>query len=879
MPSTPGTFREMGKEPCPVCEHKNRCKSDVARDVVLCFRRTDDELNGFRRIKHTAGCTTYVRVGSSADRSNGGAHDDWQGKADSHRAALTPNRRAALAGQLHVTPEALKRIGAGWSERISAYTFPESDGRGRIIGITTRHRTNGTKRGLRGSKRGLVVPTGLDKAQPVLVVEGASDVAAALTAGLQAVGRPTARGGVEHLSVLLREWIGDVFVLGERDQKPDASWPGLDGATAVAGGIASRLGRAISWALPPENAKDLRQWVEHEVSDVNDADARATAGRRIMAMVSEGAEPISPEDSPGAPKDRESPERAPSQSTVLVELVEESGGELFHSDDVAYAAVAVQEHVETWPVRSRGFKRWLARCYHKQYGRAPSAQPMQDAMGVIEGKALFDGSERAVFVRVGHCDGALYLDLADPDWRVAEVKAGGWRVIEAADAPARFRRSRGMQALPEPVPGGSLADLRQFVNLGDDDSFILGAAWLVGALQPNGPYPVLVVGGEQGSGKSFTCRVLRRLLDPNAAELRSEPRDERDIAIGGNNAWVLALDNLSHIRAWLSDALCRLSTGGGFATRELFSDADEMIFAAQRPLILNGIEEVAVRPDLLDRSIILTLPTIPETGRRDESALWAAFEAARPRLLGALLTAVSAAMRELRNVRLDRHPRMADFGRWVVAAELGGGVPWEPGAFMDAYSGNRAAAVDSAIEASAIGTTLVSWLNGRESWTGTASDLLSELDSVATDRVRGGPRWPKSGRGMSGALRRLAPAFRAQGVGITWPERTSHVRAIHIERERESPSQPSHRHENRADGLENADLPNGTVTVGDERMTVGDGRGDGDRHTENPLFDHENPDDDGCNGRDGRVQEYSESVGACAPEGSPGQLEREVIDL
>src|SRR5262249_30177683 len=131
----------------------------------------------------------------------------------------------------------------------------------------------------------------------------------------------------------------------------------------------------------------------------------------------------------------------------------------------------------------------------------------------------------------------------------------------------------------------------------------LVVSWLLAALRPVGPYPVLVVYGEQGSAKSSLVRVLRALVDPNTAALRRPPREERDLVIAATNGWLIALDNLSHLPDWLSDGLCCLATGSGFATRELYTDADEAIFAARRPVVLNGIEEVATRGDLLDRAI------------------------------------------------------------------------------------------------------------------------------------------------------------------------------------------------------------------------------------------------------------------------------------
>jgi hypothetical protein len=252
------------------------------------------------------------------------------------------------------------------------------------------------------------------------------------------------------------------------------------------------------------------------------------------------------------------------------------------------------------------------------------------ALNVIEAKAHFDAPERVVHIRVGGLDGRLYLDLGDESWRAVEIDATGWRVIDTP--PVRFRRAAGMQPLPLPVPGGSVETLRSFLNLQSDDDFVLVVAWALAALSDRGPYPVLALSGERGSAKSTFSAILQALLDPNTAPL---PREDRDLFIAASNGHVLAFDNVSGLPAWISDTLCRLATGGGFAVRQLYTDQDEVLFDAARPVILNGIEDIVTRPDLADRAVFLTLQPIPEERRRPEAELWAAFEVerrpARPR--------------------------------------------------------------------------------------------------------------------------------------------------------------------------------------------------------------------------------------------------------
>jgi hypothetical protein len=246
-----------------------------------------------------------------------------------------------------------------------------------------------------------------------------------------------------------------------------------------------------------------------------------------------------------------------------------------------------------------------------------------------------------------------------------------------------------------PTRGGHLDDLRRFLNVSDDSDFALVKAWLANCFRSAGPFPLLVLLGEQGSGKSSTARVLKTLIDPGAAPIRSEPREVRDLMIGARGNWLLAFDNLSYLPPSLSDALCRLATGGGFATRTLYSDEEETIFEASRPVILNGITDFVSRADLLERSVLIRHPPIPEDHRRLESAMWADFKAAHPALLGAVFDRVSAGLRERRSIRLERLPRMADFATFAVACARGAN---EPETFLAADADNQSDANEQALE-------------------------------------------------------------------------------------------------------------------------------------------------------------------------------------
>jgi hypothetical protein len=446
-----------------------------------------------------------------------------------------------------------------------------------------------------------------------------------------------------------------------------------------------------------------------------------------------------------------------SQATTAASMA--ADWDLWHTPSKeAYATLAVGDHKETWLVRSQTFKRFLCKQYFDEHGTAMNSDALSAAVNLLEAKALFEGEEHPVHVRLGEHDGNIYLDLCNATWQVIQITPQGWRVVN--EAPIRFRRSRGMLALPMPEPGGKVDLLREFLNV-DDVTWCLVIAWLVASLRPRGPYPLLALFGEQGSGKSTAGRLLRDLVDPNAAPLRAEPRDSRDLMIAANNSWCMAYDNLSYVRPWLSDAVCRLSTGGGFTTRELYTDQDEVIFDSQRPVVLTSIEEVATRSDLLDRCLVIWLDAIPEDRRRTEAALFAAFQKVRPLILGALIDAVCIALRRLTSVKLDSLPRMADFALWVTAAETSFG--WPEGTLMAAYQGNRDSANEVALEASVVAPTLRDFLESHGDWQGSATELLNILEGRVSDQMKRNKEWPKSPRALTGHLKRIAANMRKVG--------------------------------------------------------------------------------------------------------------------
>ena len=454
--------------------------------------------------------------------------------------------------------------------------------------------------------------------------------------------------------------------------------------------------------------------------------------------------------------------KQPTQNEILLSIIKDIP--LFHSGEDVYATISVGSHHENWPVRSRGFKRWLSQMFYLIAEKSPSSEALNSTLITIEGKGQFSGPETKVFVRLAYHDNRLYLDLGNEDWKAVEVTPVGWQIID--DPPVKFVRPGGMLPLPTPSKNGDIGELHKFLNIKDESQFILIASWLVGAIHPSGPYTILVINGEQGSGKSTAARALRNIIDPNKSPIRSLPRNERDLSISARNGWIMAYDNISGIPNMLSDAFCRLTTGGGLTTRKLYTDIDETIFDAKRPLILNGITDMINRHDLADRCIYITFPPIPREKRGMEKNIKKAFQESLPIILGGVLDAASMALRrqdkiEMREVGLSR---MADFHAWVIAAEPA--LPWSDGSFSDAYKNNRTNIVEMSVQGSVVGNILTTWFEDMVFWEGTPTELLAELEEVAEEKIKKLKEWPPDATRLGRRITQISSFMRRCGIDI-----------------------------------------------------------------------------------------------------------------
>lgn len=465
--------------------------------------------------------------------------------------------------------------------------------------------------------------------------------------------------------------------------------------------------------------------------------------------------------------------RKPSAAQWLIDHADRHA-ELFHtSGRETYALVMINNVRQTIALAERdGIRRWLERAYYVAHRAPPPRAALDEVVGVLDARALYDGLQREVWLRVAYDQSTrtLYLDLADDRWRAVAIDATGWRIVESVNLPVVFRRGDGALPLPEPQPGGSLEELRSVLRLRvTDQEWLLLCGWLFAGLMPPGPgtLPILGLIGEAGGGKSWLAQMLRRLIDPHKAMAGvGDIDDEERLIMQAMNNHIVQADNLSVVTRRTADLFCRLATGGAFIKRMLYTNARAVTFDVKRLGIVTATSDILTFSDLLDRTLIIR-PTVIRRYEA-ESELDRAFAEAHPRLLGALLSAISAGLRHVATTPVP-NIRLADFGRWAEACGVNG-LGWEPGAFTQAFLDMRADGARVVLENDALVEEIERLLAKSRVWSGTPEELHTALElHIATNSKP--PKWfPADAARLIRRLQNIAGDLRRVGIEFTPPQ-------------------------------------------------------------------------------------------------------------
>ena len=423
------------------------------------------------------------------------------------------------------------------------------------------------------------------------------------------------------------------------------------------------------------------------------------------------------------------------------------------------AFVDVEEGAKTvpYPTMSSQLEGWIRQQARTGLGLSIiTINTVKELQAALHSDAL-RGETRNVALRKAHDENQIVVDLGNNEF--VKITKDGWTI--ESETEFRFYRPKQQLPLPRPQKGGNLDLFRKYISARNEKDFVLQICWILGCLNNSNEYPILIMNGEQGTGKSTQTSIFRELIDPAGMNSYQPPKEVRDLVAYARNGFMVPMDNISWMPAWLSDDLCRLALGSsGLGGRGLYTNDDLATFQASRPIIINGIPEVVERNDLVDRSLQITLPPINPALRRGSDEIMADFRRDKPLMMGFLYDMASKALAGKHKNTFARLPRMASFMRFVASASDFFGL--KPQDIVDMYMSNRRESDASVLEHNPVAQALLKLLHRNRAFVGTLFDLQDKLFECRPAQGK----WPDTNQKLANELRRLEPALVASGIQI-----------------------------------------------------------------------------------------------------------------
>ena len=477
--------------------------------------------------------------------------------------------------------------------------------------------------------------------------------------------------------------------------------------------------------------------------------------------------------------EKEGGEPKKSYADIVIEQALNYRDVFFHNSvEETFVAVDKDKFYEVYRLEDKKYQMLIRKRFYDELGKAISKDNISQAIGVLEAKALYEGEELEVYKRCAEVDGVTYYDLCNKESTIIRIDENGWSIDDSKQI--LFIRKNNMSEQEIPVYYEDLLGLldKHFRFKSEEDR-ILHAVSLVTRLISDIPHPIEVIHGEKGASKTTTMRMNKSLIDPSPRDVTSMPKAIQDLAISINNTYMACYDNLDIISSERSDLLCIASTGGVYPKRKLYTNDEESMMSLKSKITLNGINVVAIKADLIDRCILLALERISESERMEERLLWSSFNEDKPKILGAMLTALSRAKRIYPTLKLTKLGRMADFTMWgyavAEALEIGGEE------FLKAYLNNQKKANQEAVESNPVATALIKYMEENSNFTGTVTNLLTVLNQVAeVEQIDTTSKlWAKEPNVLSRRLNEMKSNLELEGIYYEITQR-NHGRIIDI---------------------------------------------------------------------------------------------------
>jgi len=436
---------------------------------------------------------------------------------------------------------------------------------------------------------------------------------------------------------------------------------------------------------------------------------------------------------------------------------------------VAYLVIDSVPNGYVEPLDSRKVRN-LIRMEAQKLGKSLRKRDLDDLIDHLKAHAEMHGRQVFVWNRVAPIDGGVEIDLGDKTHTRIRVTAGNVETIASGSATLFFRPLIS-QPMVMPAATGDVTLLQHYVNVSAQDFWLL-VGWLSHTLatpkSSNAKFPILVVNGDQGSGKSSISLLVLRLIDPSHVGVQIFPGSAKDLAVAAQNSHVLAYDNLRGFKASMADLLCIAATGGAMSTRALYTDADQHVAKLHVALVLNGVHSFISQPDLAQRCLPIRTLTLPESERKSDTELAAGLHEDLPIIFRGLLDLIAKVLNHLPKAEVKYPERMLEFVRWLAAMELAQRVP--PGTFQQVYSeALQQAQLDSLMDnvlASAVLTFAARRANPE--WSGTPHALLEALEFGLPRGGNYSREWPSNPIALSKRLIALKASLATQGVHITF---------------------------------------------------------------------------------------------------------------
>jgi hypothetical protein len=520
-----------------------------------------------------------------------------------------------------------------------------------------------------------------------------------------------------------------------------------------------------------------------------------------------------------------------SKAKLALQTGENCAKKLFIDEyQTAHAVISVNDHLETLRLESKRFRNYLASETYKAKGTMLDAEAMKSVIGILSARAEFDGGDPIrLNLRVAQVEkeGKLtwYYDLTNKEWEFIEITANGWKLVKNQDPNlVLFHRYNNQLAQVYPSREYDPNILDRFIelvlndsNVNDNDKLeeyrILLKGYMICALIADIPKVILTPHGSQGAAKTTLFELVKTAIDPSSTMTFTLPNGINEFIQQLDHNLVAFYDNVSTLKDWQSDQICRATSGAASSKRLLYSDDDDFIRSFMRNIGLNGINLAATKPDILDRSLFIELSRISDDKRKYIKKIKKDFEEMRPQLLGYILDVLVKVMAWIEQhggmIDLSKLPRMADWAGYCEIISRCIGLP--DGKFIDAYTNNAKIQIDAVMETSEVAACLQYFVETDSAFEqkgligepmpgfeGTATQLKKKLEDIAPAAgidIKS-KDWPKKPNGLTRIINIIMHTLKEADIEIeSYHSKTGRIIKISKVSSPPSPSSPD---ENRA---------------------------------------------------------------------------------